>query len=318
MNNTWHYKVPRQSGAFTKFPTVRWGVEIECGHRTLRFEAASTAVHTAMERAGVPAEVTTVTHPRPNGRWQVHPEGTPPPAGWACILEVSSPVLTGYDGFLRLRRVCTALQRAGVGVNVRCGLHVHVEKAGVQLLAGHTKGVQQALINYELLRPAIEKLLPPSRRSAVNSYCKSRWIYPNLPSVRDTMNIPPSRDYDRMQCVAVRDATVEFRQHSGTLNAQKIAHWVRLLWGICSMRCVLVGRVESVSDLLALVPVSARDATWWRRRHSELYAPEVVAEHTRELREEVAAGSRIFGPANDPERQQRIQNAINSQEELCV
>lgn len=123
-----------------------------------------------------------------------------------------------------LQRVCRALRAAGASVNKSCGLHVHIDAAGITPRHAYRIG-----LNYYRLRALINKGLAPSRRA--NQYC--RVVQPSLltdsGSWASLLRGVASR-YEAVNYKAYeRHRTIEFRQHQGTINFAKIRRWVLFL-----------------------------------------------------------------------------------------
>lgn len=153
-------------------------------------------------------------------------------------IELVSPVLVGEAGLKQIEVVCKALADFGCTISKRCGLHVHV---GV----GHAVSVDffKNLVKlYSAYEPVIDTLMPPSRRANINTYCRSMASVsasaidaaPTFHAVlgvatasrADSHNAPR---YFKLNLAAyLKYRTVEFRQHSGTLDGMKARNWTVL------------------------------------------------------------------------------------------
>lgn len=76
--------------------------------------------------------------------------------------------------------------------------------------------------------------MPPSRRGTANFYCNtlagiSFGRLMRATTINEMANIMGSRYFKVNLMSFQRHGTIEFRQHSGTVNATKIANWVRFL-----------------------------------------------------------------------------------------
>lgn len=143
--------------------------------------------------------------------------------------EVVSPILVGEAGIAEAEIVARALDDAGASVNSTCGLHVHFD-AG-DLAVRHIKTI---LRRYNKHEKEIDAFMPKSRRGNENRYCLS--LAPvicerleNAFCIRDIVRCQPNRYFKINLHSLERHNTIEFRQHSGTVNAAKIANWVRFL-----------------------------------------------------------------------------------------
>ena len=156
--------------------------------------------------------------------------------------EVVSNVMK-TDNFTQLEAVCDALNDQEAEVSVKCGLHVHI---GTQNMTA--KQVCNTFINYLYLEPIIDKSLAPSRRN--NSFCETlagygyslislaNQIEQNAWSVEYVVRrIQEIVNYDRYLKINAmaydRHKTIEFRQHQGSTNYEKIRNWVEFLTSLC-------------------------------------------------------------------------------------
>lgn len=142
--------------------------------------------------------------------------------------EVVSPVLSGAAGLQQVVTVAKNLRNAGAKVDRRCGFHVHIDARD---LAG--ADILNIIRRYAAHEAQIDTLMPPSRRGTSNSYCKAMGEV-----VRSVVNVSESattrqvceRVFDRYYKLNVqaftRHGTVEFRQHSGTVDYRKMVNWI--------------------------------------------------------------------------------------------
>lgn len=142
--------------------------------------------------------------------------------------ELVSPPLVGEEGIRELRAVVAALKAAGGTVNASCGLHVHVDAN--DLNAGQIISVVRRYAHFE---QQINAFMPPSRRN-------SRFAFSVGGSYVDDILTAVNRNgnhrnvfgtLNRYMAVNLasyaRHGTIEFRQHSGTTNPDKIENWVK-------------------------------------------------------------------------------------------
>lgn len=157
-------------------------------------------------------------------------------------MEIVSPILKGADGLDQLRRVCEALKEWGGLINKSCGLHIHFDAANFQLQTW-----KNLYKNYITCEGTIDSMMPNSRRKNNNSYCKSLLARLNTKSnafrkISQSTNIEgiSKQISNRSRYCKInaesyfRHKTVEFRQHSGTIEYAKISNWILLLHGIVS------------------------------------------------------------------------------------
>ena len=217
----------------TKFNTERtFGVEVEMAIRM------STAFDVAEKLTdnGYSCEVTGY-HGYTSKRWKIESDSS-------CGYELVSPILRGWEGLNELESVLEIVNSfEEVKVNVKCGLHVH---HGVKDLDG--KQFKRIYGLYHKFEEVIDSMLPKSRRGNTNDYCKSI-KYTNHNKLRQSAEFTIDRinkaktisdierlyhsRYLKLNCQKYREiGTIEFRQHSGTTDFEKIKNWVLLTQAI--------------------------------------------------------------------------------------
>tara|TARA_R100001510_G_C7651316_1_gene208972 strand:- start:292 stop:1188 length:897 start_codon:yes stop_codon:yes gene_type:complete len=162
--------------------------------------------------------------------------------------ELVTPILRGEEDMIKLRDVVNVIKEYGE-INSSCGLHVHI---GVnELDAAQYRKLLKLWLKYEY---ACDLLLPESRRTA-NRYCNRNFQYIYRSCEEATFGAQLVDCFGRLNTrknhralVGSRgrgfsfgdkytklntghfwnQGTIEFRSHSGTLNKDKIDHWVRL------------------------------------------------------------------------------------------
>ena len=144
-------------------------------------------------------------------------------------LELVSPILYGDEGLDELELVMNTLNSIGAKVDKSCGLHVHHDVADYEL--ENMASLYKMYYNYS---KAIDSILPKSRRGdARNCYCKAltRSQVANISnsySIARFVNDFPTR-YVALNCKSyVKYGTIEFRQHSGTIEFEKLEAWIVL------------------------------------------------------------------------------------------
>ena len=175
-----------------------------------------------------------------------------------CLFNIDgSPCQVAYE---YLTSVCRVLNRLGCRVNVDCGLHVHV---GIYPLADdqpshlwtansistfhntgryYTEGLQNdaisAVVWYDVLyrysrqQHLIDRILPPSRTG--NRYCYPVHMnaFDRLEANSATIESVKALTRGKFSTINFETwsrGTVEFRQHSGTIEAEKIMAWCKLI-----------------------------------------------------------------------------------------
>ena len=139
-------------------------------------------------------------------------------------IECVSPILQGYNGFSALENACKTLNEVGAKVNKSTGLHVHI--GAKDLTPAQYCNV---FYNYQMLESLIDSFMAESRRANNNGYCMSlRGKYLRTCETREEVYqaLGGSRYYKVNPCSWSRHQTIEFRQHQGSTDFEKISNWV--------------------------------------------------------------------------------------------
>lgn len=197
----------------------RFGVEIECNApiqvlRQNMLQKGLTVEHEGYNHSTVPY-------------WKIVSDGsvrnTVRRAGFEAM-ELVSPILQGDAGLASLREATESLREVGARVNTTCGLHVHHDAADFDVDKAKTLAR-----NYMRAQAAIDRLVSPSRRA--NQYCQplneQDLNYLDAPGRTLRDSVLSINRYRTLNLAALaRHGTVEFRQHQGTIEYNKIASWV--------------------------------------------------------------------------------------------
>lgn len=182
-------------------------------------------------------------------RWKVKYDGSlnqACPRGWEGM-EVVSPILQGQSGLDVAAKVMDMIRDAGCKVNDACGFHVHIGVRGMK--PERVRKIAIAFLNAER---HFDSIVPPSRRN--NRYAQS-----NVALVRRLLSQPRLENATTIQSIGtainggndhahynpyryyklnlqsfVHHGTIEFRQHSGTVESAKALAWVRMIAGFCA------------------------------------------------------------------------------------
>jgi len=221
----------------TPFPEHRtYGVELETQRPS---GVSNTNVCDRIRAAGIPC---TVGHSHTSrnepGKWLVKPDGSIRPYGQGA--EIVSPILVGSAGFDQIERVCAAAGGIGLRITSECGLHVHVGAADVMIAPQRKLAVVYS--DHEVI---IDSLMPLGRRGSSNTYCKSikNATHAQIANATRTSDLAMvlagysssrySRSRHNLKFYKVNFSshwhrrTIEFRHHSGTINARKVINWVK-------------------------------------------------------------------------------------------
>jgi hypothetical protein len=198
-----------------------FGVEIEA------YNATKEKVKQALEQEGVAVTIESYNHTT-RRHWKIVTDGS---LSGTNTFELVSPILQGQAGLDELQKVCRALSTINVKVNKTCGLHIHFDAARFTL-----NEWKRIYINYARLEQTIDGFMPMSRRANNNTYCKG---FKNITNFETKINtaqnlsaietIFNSRYFKINPQSYARHNTIEFRQHSGTIEYEKINYWIAFL-----------------------------------------------------------------------------------------
>lgn len=211
--------------------STTYGIELE--FVVLATLSKATVARKLSELTGLPVKDSFRGARTPNAWKVVQDASLYAPSGYAG-LEVVSPVLENLnDG--QIDKICRALSQIGATVNRSCGTHVHIGAGRLALGA-----MKRLAILYAESEDLLDALLPPSRRGNTNQFCRSVKANMRLQGVLDAQRVAdlaqavlPNHGseprYTKLNFTAYwRHGTVEFRQHSGTIDPEKIKNWALL------------------------------------------------------------------------------------------
>lgn len=196
----------------------RFGVEIEA------YNCTRDKLARELREAGINVAVEGYNHNTRN-HWKLVTDSS---LQGNNTFELVSPILEGEAGLKELEKVCWVLDFCQVKINDSCGLHVHLDAEGFNMNTW-----KNLALTYKHLESVIDAFMPGSRRN--NQYCKSLNRVSDE-KIKEARTIDALRDVfhrDRYQKVNFeaysRHKTVEFRQHSGTINFIKMENWIRFI-----------------------------------------------------------------------------------------
>lgn len=202
----------------------QFGVEIEFSHLTNNISMQTLAMEIASQ-AQVQCQFRDYTH-AVTPYWKIVTDAS---CGW----ELVSPPLRGQNGLDEVRRVVKVLAALGARVSRSCGLHVHVDADGLTV-----DDVRNTVIRYQSFENVIDGFMPASRRRSVNPFCRSLGeinttsdFYSQARNIRSLAATVDGRYYKINLQSYLRHGTIEFRQHSGTTNHNKINNWIKFCVG---------------------------------------------------------------------------------------
>lgn len=232
--------VERREKSDFDFSKLTFGVEIEC-YNVIRQQLIENAT-----ASGLRVRSEGYNHEDNSHYYKIVSDGS---LTGNDTQEVVSPVLKGKRGLNSLKSLCDSLASVGAKVNRSCGLHVHIGAAAMS-----DEHYCRLVRNYQMLEMAIDSFMPESRRGNNNGYCKSlaNLSLNHCNTKRDMFEVTADRYYKVNMAPAYhRHGTIEFRQHSGTTDYEKISHWVMFLAKLVeySYKNELTGHVTIIEDI---------------------------------------------------------------------
>lgn len=259
-----------------------FGIEIEFkGVRTTR-------VAEALGLGGVLAHVRAYGNHSPVRYWKVTTDATVTTSGYSLGTgdgvggELISPILKGDAGLAKLKRVLEVLNSLpGLKVDVKCGIHVHLGRPDGWMV----EHVQAIFRRYAAFESDFDGIMPHSRRGSRGRYC--------LSIAGDARSVASHRGSDlsglarcasnakfrkvNLQPLKRVSKTIEFRQHSGSTDYEKIANWVRLLVAFAETSRTMAPRPTST---ITQATATGKINLFYKRRRRIAYG---------EIREQIAA-----------------------------
>lgn len=204
----------------TRTASFTFGVEIECG-------VNRNALHAAALATGMHYQYESYNHRDGNAYFKFVTDGSlSHRLADGSPIECVSPVLKGSQGRERLKNAVATLNRADAEVDRSCGLHVHIGAADLTEYQ-----YCNVFVNYAWLERLIDSFMAPTRRGNMNEYARTLGRLIIEPTDRyttrqDIVNRLSGRYFKVNPIAYTAHRTIEFRQHQGTVNAEKIINWV--------------------------------------------------------------------------------------------
>ena len=238
----------------------KFGVEIEA------FNIDRHDLARALRQAGITVEAESYNHnTRPH--WKIVTDAS---LSGTQTFELVSPILEGQAGLTELETVCRVLKAKRALINRSCGLHVHFDAEQISL--SQTKNL---LFNYAGYESIIDSFMPNSRRGSSNTFCQSlthlTGRIDGASSMQTLTNSVMTNRYFKVNLQSYsRHKTIEFRQHSGTVEFEKISNWVLFLHNLVEYS--RTSRVET-ANMESLQRFQQPEVfTYFHNRQSELAA----------------------------------------------
>ncbi len=178
-------------------------------------------------------------------------------------IECVSPVLSGKNGMKSLEICCKALNEANAQVNISTGLHVHIGAAKLSDIA-----YVNVFKNYQKLEKVIDTFMARSRRANNSQWCRTLQgiSFDSCSAKIDVFEVMNGNRYFKVNaCSYSRHKTIEFRQHQGSTDFEKISNWVNFCTKLVawSKKNVLSSEVTSIDDIPFL---TAKEKSFFKSR----------------------------------------------------
>lgn len=178
-------------------------------------------------------------------------------------IECVTPVLSSKGGFKSLETLCKVLNNNGARVNKSCGTHVHVGCDGMT-----DEWYANVFYNYQCLESLIDSFMAESRRGNVSNWCRTLADH-NLADCNTIDGVRRELSSDRYHkvnpCAWARHRTIEFRQHQGTTDYEKISNWVSFVGKLVGWS--KANRFNGAVNSLADVPfINAKEKAFFKAR----------------------------------------------------
>lgn len=177
------------------------------------------------------------------------------------VREFRSPPYVGDGGLYQMMIDIKLIRDMGFRANNSCGVHVHVDGAGI---AGVDRN-KRALFRFgKWYEDDMYRLVDPSRRA--NSYCRP------LPNA---YLASPRERYHWLNLAALtKHGTVEYRLHHGCTIPSRITEWAKLCLKFTEAGIVL-GQLRSkpALTLAEAIGMTAYEKAYWAGISANLYPP---------------------------------------------
>jgi len=254
---------------------ITYGVEIEC-IRPTNISMAEFA--RLISEAGVPCNAEHYNH-HVSRAWKIVTDGSLSDRN-GIGMEVVSPILRGEADFEQIRKVSEVLiganrNRPVCRINRTCGLHCH------NGLPRREHNLPKNIFRlYHHFESVFDSLQPESRRGNANGYARPTTYTARMNEATTLDQLRTAYGYDRYRKVNMesiwRHGTIEYRQHAGTVEAEKIIEWVKLVLKLTAVANSVPPLPEgpaTLDGLMTLVGADEASKAYWRDRQAYLALP---------------------------------------------
>lgn len=166
--------------------------------------------------------------------------------------ELVSPVLQGQSGLDELFKVCAALNACpNVKINIKCGLHLHLSWANPSV-----QQIKNIVARYAHFETDFDSMMPASRHDS--QWCANisrdtpflRSVARYTGTIRGLVRCGGPDRYRKVNILPLRTyGSIEFRQHSGTTDFEKIKNWILLMSDFCDASQTQSSNISSVTSI---------------------------------------------------------------------
>jgi len=219
---TGNRRARRQAERFAR----KFGIEIEA-YLPSNSNFSRAGLAQKLREAGLNVQSESYNHTTRN-YWKIVTDSSINSGGLG--FELISPPMTGENGLEQLEKACRVLNQVGAKVNKSCGIHIHFDAQNFNL-----EQWKNLFFNYAKYETAIDSFMPVSRRRNNNTYCESVKKQTLLNEIENSSTVNQLTEcmhsrYHKINTKSYsRYKTIEFRQHSGTVEFTKLKNWVYFL-----------------------------------------------------------------------------------------
>ncbi|MGL5460731.1 MAG: amidoligase family protein [Cetobacterium sp.] len=215
---------------------LKIGVEME-----FLSELSSNKIAQILTEKGVPTKSESYNH-NVSRTWKITTDSSVR-GSMSYGLEIVSPILTDLEELKIVCETLSTLEKDGeVKVDRSCGVHIHHDINDFTM-----DNIKNLFFLYSKYEEAIDNFMPKSRRESNNVFCKSVKNIIGRVNSCETLediklnvcgansmysNASASRSGSRYHKLNINSyivyGTVEFRQHAGSLNFEKISNWIMI------------------------------------------------------------------------------------------
>jgi hypothetical protein len=212
--------------------TVSVGIEMETSGLAIR------SAKRELDNAGIQG-----VECKPDGTPNVDCEIVLPP----LAMDLEQP-RTSQPAFQYLQRICNVIDMAGATVNTACGLHVHVSNAPLADNTHAARYTGDSILHKErtgryLNAPCLygEPFDAAIVKDIMLRYTEQCYtLSPERIAAADTISDLSGATHGKFSSINLETwsrGTIEFRQHSGTIDAVKIWNWCHFLVNLVKWTC---------------------------------------------------------------------------------